>query len=136
MHLLCLLRGRSASRADRPDGLVRQHRTAQRRGTRHLQHRIKLAGHHLLRPPAFTLLERFPHAQHRRNASFRCSREFRRHLDVGLPEQSTTLGMPDQHEPAAEIGEHHGGNFARIGPRCKLTDGLRTQPEGRARESC
>ena len=113
MHVGDVGERRHEPRPDRPDGLVGDHRRVRHRAVRHGA--AHLPGHDLERPARLALRPGLADAHDRDEPPPARRRGLVVDADIRLAMVLATLGMPDDHRPGAEFGQHLGRNVARMG---------------------
>ncbi len=134
MHFLGLLGSRVPASADRPDRFVGQRGACKRGHPGDRGDRAQLPLHHVLGFTALALLQRFPHAQNRREPGALRGSEPRCNANVILAVKTAPLRVTDDRVTAAEFPEHRAGHFTRVRAGVVIGDVLRAPGDGTARE--
>ena len=112
VHVLRLLRRGIAARADRPDGLVRDHGGREGAHAAYGQYRVELSRNHLGRAIALAFFESLPDAQHRNQALRLRGQELARDECVALGVDLTAFRVSNQDVSAADVLQHGSRDFA------------------------
>nr|GEU28380.1 hypothetical protein [Tanacetum cinerariifolium] len=108
------LRGGGLAGTDGPYRLIGQHDVGQLVARNGVQRRLQLGADRRLGIAGFALIERFAHADHRRQTGSQRHHGFLRHQLTRFAVVRTALRVTDQHVAGTEVDQHRGRHFARV----------------------
>src|SRR5204863_3999365 len=129
VHLGRLTGRRVHAGADRPDGLVGEHRLDGLVRRQAGEASAQLALDRRERQPLAALVGGLADAEHGRETVRERGADLLVDQLVGLADLLAALGVAEQHVPAAELDEHRGCDLARVGARRLVVAGLRAQED-------
>src|SRR5208282_806669 len=109
------LRCGRAARANGPNRLVRQQNTGELRGGQTEERGSELAAQHEFGVAGLALGEGLPDADDGSQTGGESGAKLAVHLVIGFAKDVAPLGMPDESEAAAQLGDHARGDFAGPG---------------------